>query len=107
MQTPEGFVSVESGDYSKYNGEMVVDVPFEITLADLEGKLNFFRCYHDDLPKRNPVFDWNYWHPYFTAKMSKWKMADMPLDKYGLMVAEASQPEYLSHQFLCEMAVTA
>jgi len=104
MQTPVGFVSVESGDYSGYDDEMIVDVPLEITLINMAGKMNFFRCYHDDMPKRNPVFDWDYWHPYYTAKMRYWKPTDIQLDEYGQAIADASKPEYLSHLFLKEMA---
>ena len=70
LQTPEGFVTVERGDFHEYDNEMIIDVPLEITLDDMAGKMNFFRCYHDDLPKRNPVFDWEYWHRYFLGKMS-------------------------------------
>lgn len=104
LQTPDGFVAVERGDYSEYDNEMIVDAPLEITLADLEGKMNFFRCYHDDLPKRNPVFDWNYWKPYYRQKMSDWKTSVRPLDQYGEAIAEASRPEYLSHMYLAEIA---
>ena len=103
LQTPEGFTTVESGDYSEYDGEMIVDVPLEITLEDYEGKMNFFRCYANDLPKRSPVFDWDYWHRYSLGKMQGWSNYPGVLDEYGQAIADASKPEYLSLLFLREL----
>lgn len=96
LNTPGGFIPVERGDYSKYDGEMVIDVPFELTLSELEGRLNFFRCYHDNLPKRNPVFDWGYWEPYYLDKMQDWKIFyRITAEQYADEIRDGTRADYV------------
>ena len=83
---------------------MAVDVPFEITLEDLENRLNFVRCYSDVLPKRDPVFDWNYWRLYYLDKLNQKNPSSSPLDGYGRRIANNTKPDYLSHYFLKVLA---
>lgn len=96
-------IPTRRGDFSSHNDSMIIDVPFEITLDDLEGKLNFVRCYHDELVKRDPVFSWDFWNSYYIAKFKDKRHTNMQLDEYGARIAANTKPEYLSHLFLREI----
>lgn len=100
-------IPVRAGDYSSHNDSMIVDAPFEITLDDLAAKMNFIRCYNDVIPKRNPIFDWDFWEPYYLLKFRDKRHTNMKLDEYGKRIAANSKPEYLSHYFLRELNYAA
>ena len=95
-------IMVKRGDYSDNDYRMVIDVPFEITYEDMATKMNYKRCYADNLPKRNPVFSWDYWHKYFTDQLSRKYLSDLELDIFGKTIAYNTKPDYLSALFLQE-----
>jgi len=97
------FISPSYGDFSQMEFETVIDVPLEMTLDELTDKLNFVRCYSDALPKRNAVFDWNYWKPYMIGKIAACTPSDKPLDKYGLEIARIIRDDFISHEILREL----
>ena len=92
------------GNFQDKNDVMVIDVPFEITLDDLRYKMNFVRCYADELSKRKPTFDWSFWERYYLDKFKDKQPIDLPLDEYGQEIAANTKPEYLSHYFLRELS---
>ena len=103
LVTPDGAYYSERGDFQAFNKQMIVDVPFEYTLEDLEGKMNAKRCYADLLPKRKPVFDWDFWKRYYVKRMQDWQSIGIWPDPYGYAISDKSQPDYLSHYFLKEL----
>jgi hypothetical protein len=92
--------TMERGDFGEMDGEAVVDVQLEMTLADLEAKMNFIRCYHDLVPKRRPFFDWGYWRAYYIDKFRQKTRSDEPLDAIGRRLAAASRADFVSHEIL-------
>jgi len=87
----------ERGDFGAGD---VVDVQLEMPIVDLEAKMNYIRCYHDLLPKRNPVFDWPYWKKYYIWKMGNKPGWGQPLEHYGRLIADATRDDYVSAEVL-------
>lgn len=78
----------------------VVDVQLEMPLEDLAAKQNFVRCYHDLLPKRNPVFNPHYWLPYYATKFKAKVQTGEALSATGKLIAEKNRPEFVSNRIL-------
>ncbi len=97
--------SLERGDLREYDAEAIVDVPLEITVEEMAGKMNVFRCYHDLMPKRKPVFDWDFWRGYYVAKFGKMIRSEEIPSGVGVIVAAANRPEFASSIVLGEMGL--
>lgn len=91
------------GDFREFDEIAVVDAQLELTLADLEAKYNYVRCYHELAPKRSPIFDWGYWRPYFLNKFRQKPRSDAKLDYYGERIRWLSQEDFVSRQILEEL----
>ena len=92
--------TMERGDYAEQDHISVVDVQLEVTREELEAKQNYIRCYHDILPKRNPVFEWDYWFPYYVDKFQKKSPAGVVTDPVGVAIAAKSEHGFASWQVL-------
>lgn len=64
----EVVAKMERGDWPNMDNLATWDIQLEMTLPDLEDKLNFQRCYSDLVPKRKPTFEWGYWRRYYATK---------------------------------------
>lgn len=85
----------EYGEYLDKEDEAAVDAPLEITLEEYEAKMNFVKCHSVAMPKRNPVFVWDFWRDYMARKVSLMIESAHPLDEYGQRIASATRPEYV------------
>jgi len=94
---------MERGDYAHQDNVSVVDVQLEVTREELAAKQNYIRCYHDILPKRKPVFEWDYWFPYYVDKFRKKHRAGIVTDPVGLAIAAKSEPGFVSQQVLAAL----
>jgi len=90
----------QRGNMPSWDDCAVVDVQLEMPLEDLEAKMNFIRCYHDLVPKRDAVFDANYWLPYYAVKFKAKIQAGGPKSATGKLIAEKNQPEFVSNEIL-------
>jgi hypothetical protein len=95
----------EYGQWQTHTDEAMVDVPLEMSVEDLADKLNDFRCYHDLMPKRNPVFDWSYWRGYYSHKFGQKSVSGEELSPMGKRIAAISQPHFVSHTVLQEIGI--
>ena len=100
----DGLISrMERGNYTVLDAISVVDVQLEITREELAAKQNYIRCYHDILPKRKPVFEWDYWFPYYVDKFQKKLPAGTVTDPIGLAIAAKSESGFVSQQVLAAL----
>jgi hypothetical protein len=104
---PDSWERMEYGDYSAHDGGAVIDVPLEITVDELAGKCNYFRCYNDLLPKRPKVFDWDYWRKYYVAKFGQKVPSADALQGVGVAVMEKARPDFVSAVVLKELGLHA
>jgi len=58
----------EYGDFGRMENYSVVDAGLELSLSELEEKLNWVRCYADLMPKRKATFEWEYWRNYYMGR---------------------------------------
>jgi len=92
-------VWMERGDF-RPDAPPVVDVQLEMTVEDLADKMNFIRCYSDLVPKRKPVFEWDYWFPYYVKKFEAKRRAGAGGGATFSAIARKSRPEFVSHRVL-------
>jgi hypothetical protein len=97
----------EHGDWVARDNVALIDCPLEMTLDELRDKSNRVRCYQDLVPKRNPVFDWNYWRAYYVRRFgpAMKTFSDEALQGVGRIVAARSQPDFISQIVLREMGL--
>jgi len=95
-----GTVKMQRGDYAHQDHISIVDAQLEVTREELAAKQNYIRCYHDILPKRNPVFEWDYWFPYYVNKFRQKSPAGTVTDPAGVAIAKKSKPGFVSWQVL-------
>jgi len=100
----DGMISrMDRGGYAEFDAISVVDVQLEVTREELAEKQNYIRCYHDILPKRKPVFEWDYWFPYYVDKFRQKSPAGTVTDPVGLAIAAKSEPGFVSQQVLAAL----
>lgn len=97
------FFTVEPGDFASFDPIAFVDAPMEMTLLELEAKINFVHGYHDIMPKRPEVFDWDYWRLYYLNKFRQKRVSDEPLSETGLEIARNHSPDFVSAELLREL----
>jgi len=93
-------VHYEIDEFPEKEAVAYVDCGLEMTLPDLEAKMNYIRCYHDLVPKRKPVFDWGYWKPYYLAKFGKKRVAGRISNSYGKTIADVGNANFVSWELL-------
>lgn len=93
----------EHGDWPERDAHAVIDPPLELTLAELTDKCNRIKCYQGLVPKRNPVFDWGYWGPYYVRRFAAKKRDDRPPAEIGRIIAQRSEAEFVSQIVLREI----
>lgn len=92
--------NVESGNFSDYDQWSLIDVPMEMTLNELKAKIDFVRGYHDILPKRPEVFEWEYWQRYYFSKFKQKKMSAEKLSPTGKAIADKHRSDFVSEELL-------
>lgn len=94
----EGTVGRVYGHYPAFDQEAIVDVPLELTEADLAAKMTFLRNLHEYSSKRPVTYSWEWWQRYYAAKFSGLVATEDPLDEYGRNIAAQTRPDFVSHQ---------
>jgi hypothetical protein len=96
---------ISSGNFRRNNSKAIVDVPFEMTMQDLREKNDFTKNYADlraingEVSEYTP-FDEQERIEYYSRKMNKKIISKAKLDEYGILVSQATRPEYISQILL-------
>lgn len=108
LEIPDGasydgqFIRHSRGNWPAANQAAVVDCANEMSFADWQEKLEFFRFYQEFVPKRPTTFDLNYWMDYTMNKFRQKEVDGGALDLYGQAIAAVSMrhDEFMSHAIL-------
>lgn len=93
-------VMIESGEFRLKNHMAIVDCPLEMTIRDLEEKMNFVQCYSHLRPGVSSHFNWNEYYPYFIRKFSDKIISSDPLGKTGQEITQISRSDFVSQIIL-------
>jgi len=83
---------------------MVVDVPLEMTLADLAAVWNWSQCYGGRVGGAT-VFNWDVFRPIYKKDVSHKTISIDPLDDIGAEIARNSRPDFVSHIILKDLGL--
>jgi hypothetical protein len=85
------------------NRTAVIDAGYNITIDDLQQKLDFVRGYSDILRKRPVSWDWDYWHEYYRSKVAAMPFSNDELSPEGQQIADRCAPDFLSSILVKEL----
>ena len=86
---------IEHGDFRSKDHVAIVDCPVEMTLQDLEDKMEFVSHYSELRPVTGHLRDRDY-IAYFTQKFSAKIISNERLDPTGLAIAQNSRSDFVS-----------
>jgi hypothetical protein len=95
----------EHGDWPERDVAALIDTPLELTVPELADKFNRIKCYQGLVAKRNPVFDWDYWRPYYARRFAAKKRDDATPVEAGRIIMARSTPDMASQIVLREMGL--
>jgi hypothetical protein len=95
----------ERGEWRERDGHAIIDTPLELTRDELRDKFNRIKCYQGLVPKRNPVFDWDYWGPYYVRRFGAKQRDDRAPVEAGRIIAQRSQADFVSQIVLRGMGL--
>jgi len=83
---------------------MVVDVPLEMPMPDLDAVWNFSKCYNGRVGG-STVFHWEAFRPIYRKDVSHKVISHDPLDSIGEVIARNSRPDFVSHLVLRDLGL--
>lgn len=92
--------------FAETDSAMVVDVPLEFPMSDMESLFNWSQCYGGRMGiGGSTVFDWDNFKPVYHSLMGKKSPSAEPLDSIGEEIARISQPDFMSHIVLRDLGL--